>query len=119
MSNKASSRELFLSASQRASAAGSWASTRSASGDAQNRVIALTRGEFEDGGNIRRFKQRIILQDLLARSAGRQEIQDVLDANAQGPDARTSAALLWINGDAVQFAHNRFLSHSDSVQKTS
>jgi hypothetical protein len=23
----------------------------------QNRVIALTRGEFEDGGNIRRFKQ--------------------------------------------------------------
>ena len=68
-------------------------------------MITLTRRKFENGSDVRLFEKRIILENFRVRCAGGQEIQDVLDPYAQRPDARTSPALLWINGDAVQFAH--------------
>jgi len=40
--------------------------------DVQDRMIALTRGEFQDSGDVRRFKQRIIRENLLVRGARRQ-----------------------------------------------
>jgi hypothetical protein len=33
----------------------------------QDQMIALTRGEFQDSGDVRRFKQRIVRENLAMR----------------------------------------------------
>jgi hypothetical protein len=76
-----------------------------ASSYAQHRMITLTRRKFENGDDIPLFEKRVVLKNFRMRLAGRENIQDVLDPYAQRPDARATAALLWIDGDAVQFVH--------------
>src|ERR1700730_8458140 len=77
----------------------------SASGDAQHRMIALPRRVFERGRNVSGFEQWVIFENFLAAGSGGQEVEHVLDADAQAPEAGTPAALLRIDRYAAQFAH--------------
>ena len=72
----------------------------------QDRVIALTRGEFQSSGDVRRFKKRIVRENLVVRRARRQQVEHVLDADAQASNAGTPPALLRIDRDAMKFTHN-------------
>ena len=53
--------------------------------------------------------ETIVREDLFPGGAGRQEIQHVLDANAQPAVARTAAAQVRIHGDSVDGAHGQVL----------
>src|SRR6266481_5626945 len=77
-----------------------------ASGDAQHRMIALSRRVFERGGNVSGFEQGVIFENFLAAGAGGQEVEHLLDADAQAPEAGTPAALARIDRYAAQFAHS-------------
>jgi|SRR5580658_4790879 hypothetical protein len=68
-------------------------------------MIALPRGVFERGGDVAIFQERVVVKNLLARRARSQQIQDVLDADAQIPQTGTPAALPRIDRDAVDFTH--------------
>lgn len=68
-------------------------------------MIALTRGEFQHSGDVRRFKQRIVRQNLVVRRARRQQVEHVLDADAQASNAGAPAALLRVDRDAMKFTH--------------
>jgi hypothetical protein len=50
------------------------------------------------------------MQDFFSRSVGREEIKDILYTNAQQSDARSPAALLRIDCDAMQLAQFSGLS---------
>src|SRR6266404_4875093 len=76
-----------------------------ASGDAQHRMIALSRRVFERGGNVSGFEQGVMFENFLAAGAGGQEVEHVVDADSQAPQARTPAALAGIDGDPMGFAH--------------
>src|SRR3984893_19129508 len=76
-----------------------------ASGNAQHRMIALPRRVFECRGNVSGFEQRVIFENFLAAGAGSQEVEHVLDADAQAPETGTPAALVRIDRYAAQFAH--------------
>ena len=67
----------------------------------QDRMIALTRGEFQDSGDVRRFKQRIVRE--ISRCARRQQVEHVLDADAQASNAGAPPTLLRVDRDAKKF----------------
>src|SRR5687768_2915396 len=102
------------SSSQRASAGGSCASTRNrirSSGDAQDGMVRLARGELERGGDVLGLQVGVVGQDLLAAGARRQQVEDVGDAHAQAANTRAPGALFRPDRDAVQFAHAVLLTH--------
>src|SRR5271154_7034362 len=70
-------------------------------------MIALSRGVFERRCDIAGFQQRIVRENLFAGRARSQEIEHVLDANAQTPQAGPAAALVRIKRNALQFAHSQ------------
>jgi hypothetical protein len=78
---------------------------KNASSHGQDRVITLARGIFKGGCDVFRFEQGIVRNDLVARSAGRQQVKHILDANTQSPDAGAPTAMVGIHGHAVQLAH--------------
>ena len=71
-------------------------------------MITLARGIFKGGCDVFRFEQGIVRNDPVARSAGRQQVKDILDANTQTPDAGTPTALVGIHGHAVQLRSWQF-----------
>ena len=72
----------------------------------QDRVIALTGGEFQNSADVRSFLKRIVGKNLVVSLSRRQQVEDVLDANAQASNAGTPPALLRIDRDAMKFTHN-------------
>jgi hypothetical protein len=68
-------------------------------------VIALSRGVFQSGGNVTGFEQRVVFENFLPGGPCGQQFEHVLDADAQASEARSPAALVGIDGYAVQFAH--------------
>jgi hypothetical protein len=91
----------------------SWASAKSASGDVQDRMVALACRIFKRGGNVPGFQQRVISEEFLAAGASGQQIEHVLDADAKTPQAGPSATLGWIDGDTMGFAHVSFPRQGD------
>jgi hypothetical protein len=71
----------------------------------QHRMIALARRVFKCGGNVACFKQWIICENFLAGCSGSKQVKHVPDADAQPPQAGTSAALVRIDRYTVYFAH--------------
>ena len=60
-------------------------------------MVAQAGGVFERSRNVGILKDRIILEDLLTTGPGRQEIKNVLNADAQPPDAWPASALSWVD----------------------
>jgi hypothetical protein len=56
---------------------------QSASGDVQDRMVALSRRIFKRGGNVAGLQQRIVGEDFLTVGAGGQQIEHVLDADTK------------------------------------
>ena len=69
-------------------------------------MVSLACSELEARSNIVRFQVRVIPQDLLLRHVRRQEFQHVFDSDAQSANARPSATLIRIDGNAVEMAHD-------------
>jgi hypothetical protein len=65
-------------------------------------MVALSRRIFKRGGNVPGFQQRIIGEDFFTAGAGSQQIEHVLDANTETPQAGPPAALGWIDDDAIR-----------------
>jgi len=57
-------------------------------------------GEAETGCHVFRFEVRQFFKYLLVGQAGSQQIQDVADADTHPSDARPSATLFRVHGDA-------------------
>jgi hypothetical protein len=55
-------------------------------------MIVLTSGELEDRRDVFVFQVWVVSENFLSQGAGRQKVEDILDTNAQAPDARTPAA---------------------------
>ena len=71
-------------------------------------MIQLPRGVQEAGGDIVRFEVRVVREDGLCCVAGREKAENIDDAHAHAPDARTRAALVDVNrnsGEEIGFAH--------------
>jgi hypothetical protein len=71
----------------------------------QDRMVALPRRIFKRGGNVLVFQQRVIGKDFFTAGASGQQIENVFDADAKTPQAGPPAALGWIDGNAMSFAH--------------
>jgi hypothetical protein len=68
-------------------------------------MVALPPRIFKRGGDVPGFQQRKTGKDFFAAGAGGQQVEYVLDADAKTPQAGPPAALCWIDGDAMRFAH--------------
>ena len=72
-------------------------------------------GELERGTQIFGLEVRHLIEDLFSRQASGEEVEDVGDTNPHTANARTSSALLRIDGDPIhQLSHDGCLhSHKD------
>ncbi len=60
-----------------------------------------TAGELKAGTDVFGLEVGELLDDLLDAEPVRQEVEDVTDPDAHAPNAGTTAALLWVDGDPV------------------
>jgi hypothetical protein len=73
-------------------------------------VVQPAGSELERGSDIIGLKIRHLVRDLIGCQSGGEQIQDIGDADAHATDARSTAALLWIDGNAVhQLGHDSVL----------
>jgi hypothetical protein len=77
-------------------------------------MIARTGAKLERGRNVRLFKERIIVHNLFSARPGGEKVEDVLDPDAQAPDARASPALGGIDCNARAISLIAFPSQPDS-----
>ena len=73
-------------------------------------MIHFLRGVFEARPDVIGFQVGKIFKDFALRHAGGQQIEHVLDPNTHPPNARPSAALVGIEGDAFHKSHVRHLT---------
>ena len=71
----------------------------------QHRVIVLLRGELQNRGDVVGLEIGIIREDLLARRARGEQIENVFDTDPKAADARTATAHLRVHRDSVHRAH--------------
>jgi len=64
-------------------------------------VIEVAGREPQAGLQVLGFKIRHFVQDLRRCQSGREQIEDIADANAHATDAWAAAALLWVDGDSI------------------
>ena len=64
---------------------------------AHNRMVDLLGGVFKAGPNVVGCQVGIVLEDFVFRNSSGQEIEHVLDADAETANARTPAALLRVD----------------------
>lgn len=77
-----------------------------------NRMIEAPAGESQARRDVLDLQVRQLFDDLRWRQAGRQQIQDVGDADAQSAHAGPASALVWVHGDSVgECGHGQFLGH--------
>jgi hypothetical protein len=65
-------------------------------------MIGLPGGVSDGGKNVIALQERIVLEDLLKRGSGAQELENVRDADALAADAWTTTALAFLDGDALK-----------------
>ena len=75
------------------------------SGGFDDGVIDFRGSKFEAGLDVFRLKIGKIGENLGFGYAGGEHLENVLDTDAHVPDARTSATLLRVKGDAVEILH--------------
>src|ERR1035437_1073744 len=68
----------------------------------QHHVVRLVCGILNCCEDVVTFKIGIVLQNLLVRRPGAEELQNVCDANSQAPNARAAAAFPGLNRDSFQ-----------------
>ena len=71
----------------------------------QDGVIVLLGGELQDRGDVLGFKVGIIRQNLFARGARSEQVQDVLHADPQPANGRATTAHITIYCDPIKCAH--------------
>ena len=71
----------------------------------QDGVIVLLGGELQDRGDVLCFKVGIIRQNLFARGASSEQVQDVLYADPQPTNGRATAAHIRIYCDPIKRTH--------------
>ena len=71
----------------------------------EHRVIVLLGGELQNCRDVVGFEIRVVCQDLFARSSGGEEVEHVLDADAEAANARTAATDIRTHRDSVDRAH--------------
>ena len=65
-------------------------------------VVGLMGGIFNSGEDVFPFEKGVVGKDLLKGSTGRQEFQNVRDANTLSAYARATPALPFLDGDALK-----------------
>ena len=55
-------------------------------------MIHLPRGEFQNRGDVFVLEIWVVGEDLFARRTGREQIEDILNADPKAPDARSACA---------------------------
>lgn len=68
-------------------------------------MIRLRRREFEHGANVLGLEVRKIGEDFSFANTRGEQVQHILDANTEPADARTTAALVGVDGDACKQIH--------------
>jgi hypothetical protein len=68
----------------------------------EHRVVQAPGGVPEDRSNVFTFEVGVVGDDLLRGLASREPIEDVDHPNAHAADARTTAALVGVDGDAIE-----------------
>lgn len=76
----------------------------------QDGVIVLLGGELQDRGDVLGFKVGIIRQNLFARGASSEEVQDVLYADPQSTNGRATTAHIRIHCDPIKRAHGKIVA---------
>lgn len=71
----------------------------------QDRVIVLARRKRQDRGDVLGLEIGIVGEDLVVCRTGSQEVEDVLDADAETTNTRAASAHRWIDSDAIECAH--------------
>jgi len=74
-------------------------------------VVRRCRGEGQTRADVILYQIRKIAQQLGLAYAGGKKIEDVLHPNTHAPDARATAALVWVEGDAIHDTEPN--SHAD------
>ena len=64
-------------------------------------MVRLRSGEGQTGANIVVLEIRKIGKHFCLAHTGGEEIEDVLNSDTHAADARTTAALVWIERDAI------------------
>jgi hypothetical protein len=64
-------------------------------------MVRLRSGEGQTGANIVVLEIRKIGKHFCLAHTGGEEIEYVLNSDTNAPDARTTAALVWIERDAI------------------
>ena len=67
-------------------------------------MVTLARRILQHGSYVFRFQIRVIVQQLFARGACSQKIEDILHPDAQATNAWAPSANLGVDRDSVQFA---------------
>src|SRR4051812_46393655 len=83
------------------SAGGSWLSSQIVTSRRDDRMGQTPAGEPEAGRHVLELQIGQFLDDRFRRQARRQQVEDIRHPDAEAPNARTSAALGRINGDAI------------------
>ena len=78
---------------------------QTASGDTEHRMVALPCRIFQRSGDIARFEQWVVAEDLVTAGARGKQAEHVRDPNSQAAKAGASTTLGRIDGDSAQFAH--------------
>lgn len=80
------------------------------SGGPQDGVVALPGGKLQHCGDVFGFEVWVVCENLFARSAGSQEVEHVLHADAQATNARTAPADVWAHRNTVERAHRSIVA---------
>ena len=68
-------------------------------------MIVLACGERQHRCDVVRLQVGVVGEDLLVGRTRRQEVENVLHANAQATNAGAPTAHLWIDGNSIDCAH--------------
>lgn len=64
-------------------------------------MIRFSSGVFKAGPDVFGLKVGIVLQDFTLRCTSSEQVEHILDTDTHAPDARPTAALVWIKSDSV------------------
>ena len=65
-------------------------------------MVGLAGRELKSGGDVLVFKVGVVREDLGPRLTGGKQIQDVLHADTESPDARAATTLPGVHGDSMK-----------------
>jgi hypothetical protein len=76
----------------------------------QDWVIVLLGRELQDRGDVLGFEVGIVRQNLFARGARSEQVQNVLHSNPELTNARTATADIETYSDPIEGAHRAFVA---------